>query len=136
MESRKQVNSAITEYEIAINLYRGDFLADNPYENWTVLDRERLRVTYLDTLDNLSRIYFNQARYAACANLCQLILGRDPCREDAHCRLMRSYSHLGQGALALRQYQMCVEALRGELDVEPAPETRHLFEQIRSHKCF
>ncbi len=102
----------MTEYEIAINLYRGDFLSDTPYDSWTVLDRERLRISYLETLDHLSQIYFSQERYSACAPLCQLILSRDLCREDAHCRLMQCYSRLGQGPLALRQYQICVEALR------------------------
>jgi DNA-binding SARP family transcriptional activator len=131
LESQKQLTAAVAEYEIAVNLYRGDFLADNPYEGWTVLDRERLRIAYLDTLDHLSQIYFSQERYAACVTLCQLILTRDLCREDAHCRLMQCYSRLGQGPLALRQYQICVEALRVELEVEPAPETIQLYNHIR-----
>jgi DNA-binding SARP family transcriptional activator len=134
LEAQKQLAAAVIEYEIAVNLYRGDFLADTPYENWTVLDRERLRISYLDTLDHLSQIYFSQDRYAACATLCQIILNRDLCREDAHCRLMKSYSRLGQGSLALRQYQICVEALHSELEVDPAPETTRLYEQIRHHE--
>lgn len=131
MEAQNQLTAAVTEYEIAVNLYRGDFLADNPYEGWTVLDRERLRVAYLNTLDRLSQIHFSQEQYAACIRLCQLILNRDLCREDAHCRLMQCYSRLGQGPLALRQYQICVEALRNELEVDPAPETTQLYSRIR-----
>jgi DNA-binding SARP family transcriptional activator len=131
LEAQKQMTAAVAEYEIAINLYRGEFLADTPYEGWTVLDRERLRIAYLDTIDHLSQIYFNQERYSACVTLCQLILTRDLCREDAHCRLMQCYSRLGQGPLALRQYQTCVEALRAELEVEPAPETIQLYNHIR-----
>jgi DNA-binding SARP family transcriptional activator len=134
LESQQQITEAIAEYEIAINLYRGDFLAENPYEGWTVLERERLRITYLDTLDHLSQIYFNQERYGLCITLCQLILNRDLCREDAHCRLMRCYSRLGQGPLALRQYQICAEALRAELEVDPAPETTQLYERIHRHE--
>ena len=30
LESKKQLTAAVAEYEIAVNLYRGDFLADNP----------------------------------------------------------------------------------------------------------
>jgi DNA-binding SARP family transcriptional activator len=47
---------------------------------------------------------------------------------------MRCYSRLGQGPLALRQYQICAEALRAELEVDPAPETTQLYEQIRLHE--
>jgi DNA-binding SARP family transcriptional activator len=131
LETQNQLTGAVTEYEIAVNLYRGDFLADTPYEGWTILDRERLRIAYLDTLDHLSQIHFRQECYAASATACQLILNRDPCREDAHCRLMRCYSRLGQIPLALRQYQICVEALQSELEVDPAPETTKLYERIR-----
>jgi DNA-binding SARP family transcriptional activator len=131
LESRNQLTAAVAEYETAISLYQGDFLEQNPYEEWTVLDRERLRVAYLDTLDHLSQIYFSQERYAACITVCQLILTRDRCHEDAHCLLMRCYSRQGQYHLALRAYQICVEALRAELEVEPALETIQLYEQIR-----
>jgi DNA-binding SARP family transcriptional activator len=131
LEARDQLTAAVTEYETAISLYQGDFLEQNLYDEWTVLDRERLRIAYLDTLDRLSQIYFSQERYAACITICQLILTRDRCREDAHCLLMRCYSRQGQNHLALRQYQSCVEALRMELDVEPTLETTRLYEQIR-----
>jgi DNA-binding SARP family transcriptional activator len=131
LEARDQLTAAVAEYETAISLYQGDFLEQNPYEEWTVLDRERMRVAFLDTLDRLSQIYFNQERYAACITVCQLILTRDRSREDAHCLLMRCYSRQGQYHLALRQYQMCVEALRAELEVEPALETTQLYDSIR-----
>jgi DNA-binding SARP family transcriptional activator len=90
-------------------------------------------MSYLNTLDSLSRIYFSQERYAACIMACQRILDRDRCREDTHCLLMRCYNRQGQDPMALRQYQTCAEALRLELDVAPAPGTTQLFQQIRQH---
>jgi DNA-binding SARP family transcriptional activator len=134
LESAGQIPDASNEYEIAANLYQGDFLADDPYDEWPIITRERLRVMYLETLDHLSRIYFSQGQYAACAALCQRILERDDCREDAHCRLMRSYSRQGQHNLALRQYQTCVEALRTQLDVDPEATTIQLADRIRRHE--
>jgi DNA-binding SARP family transcriptional activator len=134
LEARNQLTAAVAEYESAISLYQGDFLEQTPYEEWTVLDRERLRIAYLNSLDRLSQIYFNQELYAACIAVCQLILNCDRCREDAHCFLMRCYSRQGQYHLALRQYQICVDALRSELEVDPAPETKQLYERIRRHE--
>jgi DNA-binding SARP family transcriptional activator len=134
LESAGLIARAAAEYESAISLYQGDLLADDPYDDWPVLAREHLRVAYLDTLDRLSRIYFDQGQYTACQVLCQLILARDSCREDAHRQLMCCYSRQGQPNLALRQYQTCVEALRHELDVEPATATRQLADRIRRRK--
>jgi DNA-binding SARP family transcriptional activator len=125
----------MTEYEVAIGLYNDDFLLDDPYEDWPVLTRERLRVMYLEALDRLGRIYFAQGQFAACSNLCQLMLATDNCREDAQCRLMRCYARLGQYPLALRQYQVCVEALHTELDIEPSLETTDLYERIRRREA-
>jgi len=123
---------AIREYEIGVDLYQADLLLDDPYEEWALAPRERLRIAFLDALGNLSQIYFSQEQYSACIALCQRILERDNCREDTHCLLMRSYNSLGQRSLALRQYQICVDALRSELGVNPEIATEQLAEHIRS----
>jgi DNA-binding SARP family transcriptional activator len=131
MEAAGQFASAVASYERAANLYQGDFLAEDSYEEWPAARRESLRLDYIDILDRLSQIYFSQGHYTTCVTLCQLILARDNCREDAHCRLMRCYSRQGQHHLALRQYQVCVKALKDELEVEPDSTTIQLVERIR-----
>ena len=119
LEQAGEADAAAREYESADGLYRGDFLADGPYEEWVALTRERLRLAYLDALGRLSRLHFEAGRYAACGQLCQRIIERDPCREDAHRRLMRCYSRQGQPHLALVQYRACVRALAAELECRP-----------------
>lgn len=123
--------AAAAMFETASGLYQGEFLAEDPYEEWTVLVRERLRIAYLDTLDWLSQFYFSEGRYGSCVQTCQVILSQDACREDVHCRLMRTYARQGQHNLALRQYQSCAQALREELGIEPAPATTELYQRIR-----
>jgi DNA-binding SARP family transcriptional activator len=129
-----ELDAAVAEYELATALYQGDFLADDPNEEWPVLTRERLRVVYLDTLDRLSHLYFTQGQYGSCVTLCKVIVQRDSCREDAHRRLMRCFSRQGQTHLALRQYQVCADALQAELTVDPDPSTVALRDQIRAHQ--
>jgi DNA-binding SARP family transcriptional activator len=129
-----EIDQATRDYEFAGGLYRGDFLADDPYEDWAALTRERLRLAHLDALGRLSNMYFNAGHYTACASLCQRIIERDPCREDAHRRLMRCYSRQGQAHLALMQYRMCARALADELGVETDPATAELHEHIRRHE--
>jgi DNA-binding SARP family transcriptional activator len=125
---------ATREYESADGLYRGDFLADDLYEEWAALTRDRLRLAHLDALSRLSNLNFSAGRYAACATLCQRIIECDPCREDAHRRLMRCYSRQGQPHLALMQYRGCVQALAAELGVDADPATASLHDQIRRHE--
>jgi DNA-binding SARP family transcriptional activator len=133
-EDAGEISMATFEYEFASGLYRGDFLADDPYEDWAALTRERLRLAYLDTLGRLSNLHFTAGHYAACVSLCHSIIERDPCREDAHRRLMRCYSRQGHPHLALMQYRACTRALADELGVETDPATRELQHQIRRHE--
>jgi DNA-binding SARP family transcriptional activator len=125
------VLAARDEYEAAIDLYQGDFLASDPYEGWATSTREHLRAAYMDALAHLALLRFDVGDYAGCAAACIELLARDTCREDAHCLLMRCYERRGQPQLAVRQYHQCVAALRNELRMEPATGTTDLFHQIR-----
>jgi DNA-binding SARP family transcriptional activator len=134
LERRGDLPSAMREYRAAEILYEGEFLEEDRYEDWPVPQRGHLRENYLDILDRLSRHYCDQGDDDACVNVCRKMLAVDPCREEAHRRLMRCYSRQGQSYLALRQYHKCVETLKEELDVPPAPATTSLYTQIRRGK--
>jgi DNA-binding SARP family transcriptional activator len=134
LEAAGDLAGAAAEYERALALYQGDFLADDPYEDWPVMTREHLLLGHLDVLDRLSGLYFGQHQYGACVALCRLLVERDRCREDAHRRLMRCFTRQGQPHLALRQYQACADALDQDLGVDPDPATVALAQQIRWHQ--
>lgn len=130
-EDRGDRTGAAEEYERALALYRGEFLAESPYEEWTVLHRERLRLAHLDALARLSELHFTAGRYAPCAELCRRLVALDPCRETAHRRLMRCLSRIGQPHLAILQFRACVRTLREELGVPPQRETVELHQRLR-----
>jgi DNA-binding SARP family transcriptional activator len=129
--SDDEAAQAQSDFEMAVSLYQGDFLADDPYESWGIETREHLRLRYLDALDQLARLRFSAGDYVGCAESCLRILSYDTCREDAHCLLMRCHSRRGQPQLALRQYHSCATALHQELQLSPAPSTTELFYRIQ-----
>jgi DNA-binding SARP family transcriptional activator len=134
LEEEGDTSRAAEEYEFAATLCRGDFLAEDPYEEWAAPVRERLRLACLDALSRLARLHFAAGRYAACVGLCQRIIELDPCREDAHRRLMRCYSRQDQRHLALLQYRACVRTLAAELGVGPDRATAELHARIRRNE--
>ena len=135
LEKRSQVAEAVREFELAEGLYQGDFLEEDLYEDWPILQRESLKDNYLVILDHLSRYHLEAGQYTTCIHFCRKILAKDDCREDVYRRLMRCYNRRGQPNLALRQYHLCSETLSRELDVSPAPETVSLYNQIRHRKA-
>ena len=132
MEQRGDQAAAIREYHAAEALYDGEFLEEDRYEDWLIPRRQRYQDDYLKLLDCLSRCYLDSADYSACVTMCRKMLTVDRCREEAHRRLMRCYSQQGQAYLALRQYHICVNALKSELDVSPTQKTQNLYDQIQS----
>jgi len=122
---------ARTAYHEAVALYRGDFAADAPFEQWTLLPRESLRIKLLDALDRLSRLELADRRIDDCIATAHRMLDVDPCREDAHRLLMRCYAAQGRIYQALRQYEFCSRILRATVDADPAPDTTRLYRAIR-----
>jgi DNA-binding SARP family transcriptional activator len=114
-----------------VALYRGDFAADAPFEPWTLLPRESLRIKLVDALDRLSHIGLADDRVEDCIATTHRMLDVDPCREDAHRLLMRCYAAQGRTYQALRQYELCRRVLRATVDADPGRETVLLCQAIR-----
>ena len=98
-----------------------------------MLTRVWLRVVYPGHSTGSATWRFTQVEYGS-ATLCQVIVQRDPCREDTHRRLMRCFGRQGQTHLALRQYQVCADALEPSWPSTPARPPCTSRDQIRSHQ--
>jgi DNA-binding SARP family transcriptional activator len=130
LEAAGQIPAAMAQYGIADSLYIGDFLQEDLYDDWPSVQREQLRSVYLEGADHLSQYYVDRSEYAAAITLCQKILAVDRCCEEAHRRLMQCYTAQGQRHLAVHQYQVCIQTMREELDLEPSQETQALYRRM------
>ncbi len=122
---------AIDYYQHALELYQGDFLPERRYEDWSSAERERLQVLALGLMTTLARLLLSSSPLES-IRLTQHALAIDPVWENAYRIQMQAYLAQGNRPMAIRTYQQCVKALRRELDIDPLPETRAIYEQIRS----
>jgi DNA-binding SARP family transcriptional activator len=129
-EKEHHLAEAMSEYEKAETLYQGDFLEEELYEEWTMLRRETLRDIYLAVLSKLAghAILINDLEN--CIHYSQILLGQDPCREDAYRWLMYCYTNLGHRNRALRWYEICCRIIRSEMDTVPDRRTTELYYRI------
>lgn len=134
LEKEQSMNEAVREYEKAEDLYRGDYLDDEPYDDWTLLRRETLKDNYLFILSKLANYFLQTRDYENCIHYSQKILAKDSSREDAYRNLIRCYLKLSQRNQALRWYQLCCKAIQSELDTTPEKETVELGESILNHR--
>jgi predicted ATPase/DNA-binding SARP family transcriptional activator len=126
--------SALSE---AVELYQGDFLEGfyvrraPAFEEWMLLERERLRLLALRALHELADYFTAQGTYRRAIEYTARLLALEPGQEEAHREMMILLALSGQQGAALRQYTICRQALATELGVEPEEETTALYERIR-----
>jgi len=130
MERERRAEEAMQEYQAAMVLYQGDFLAEDLYADWTVAPRARLEEMYLTLLGRLALHYQEKGFYTESIACCRQILVRDSFREDAYRHLMRCYSRMGRRNEALLEYARCEKVLQRELGVRPMRETVDLYDRI------
>jgi predicted ATPase/DNA-binding SARP family transcriptional activator len=134
LEAGRQSDQAPTQikaFEAARQLYRGDYLEEDPYEDWSLATREVLREHYLALLTNLAEAHARQGRYRRAISLCHEGLAIDNIREAVYRQLMLYHYCAGEQSLALKVYDECKCTLRGEIGVDPMPETISLYRQIQ-----
>ncbi|MCS6880868.1 MAG: BTAD domain-containing putative transcriptional regulator [Oscillochloridaceae bacterium] len=130
---RGQRAEAIARFRHAISLYGGPFLPDCLYEDWSVVERERLELLFTEASLRLGALLLEDGNPHEAIGLAWRVLEYDQAQEEAYQLLMRAYGILGERSTALRLYNRCVAALHQELGVEPLPETVAIYQKIRGN---
>jgi non-specific serine/threonine protein kinase len=120
-------------YWSAIDLYAGELLAEDRYEEWTDQHRRRLREMHLSLLLGLAHLQEEREDRDGAAETLGEVLAVDPTREEAYVGLMRLHALRGRQGEALRQYERLEEVLSRELGAEPGATSRALRGEIAAN---
>jgi DNA-binding SARP family transcriptional activator len=91
------------------------------YDDWALLERERIRQRMLHGFEALSRELVQAGRWAEAVEAALVAVAVDPLRETAQRRLIEAHLAEGNWAEAFRAYQGFRWLLHRELGVEPGP---------------
>jgi DNA-binding SARP family transcriptional activator len=125
-----ELDGAIGEYRKALELASGEFLAEEPYEDWAMEAREEWREQHLAVLSNLAECLALKGRYAEAIEASERALALDGYRDELHRRLMLYHYCAGEQGLALRACRDYAKMLKEDLGAAPSPELARLKEQI------
>ncbi len=114
---------------LELSLYRGELLP-GWYDEWVVLERERLQAIYEQKMARLLALLVESQRWAETVEWGErwIALGQTP--EPAYRALMRAHGALGNISQVASVYERCRRALQDDLGVDPSAETRRLFERL------
>jgi DNA-binding SARP family transcriptional activator len=127
-------HEAISLYKDALSLYRGDFMEEDPYEDWLTRRREYYRDLRMSALSSLSRLLIEEGVYDEINQLLSPVLSDDPLQEELQRLSMEASMLSGKYNEAVMVYLKFAKILDEELGLDPEPETTQLY--IRALKGY
>jgi DNA-binding SARP family transcriptional activator len=100
------------------------------YEDWVLVERERLRQLRLHALEILCERLTSRKRFGQAVEAGLAAVRDEPLRESAHRALVKAYLAEGNQGEALRQYRTYRQLLHEELGLVPSPEMDELVDAI------
>lgn len=119
--------------ERALRLYDGDFLSDDPYADWALWERERLRAIAGDALRSLVRVAAESPERRA--KHLERLAALEPFDHDVHRELISAWLGMGRWSRAARHYESFRFRLLHEFGALPQFELRQLAQALSSQKC-
>ena len=131
-------NPSITAIKKALTIYHGDFLAgfflrDAPeFEQWALVERERLRLLAIDGLQKMLNYHKQRAEYRPALRYCNQLLAVEPLLEDVQRDKLLLLARTGQRALALQHFIVVEQIFADELGIDLTDETHALRQRIEA----
>jgi DNA-binding SARP family transcriptional activator len=99
------VDAAVHRLAHAVSLYGGDFLADEPYAEWAIPERDRLRSLASDALRTLSAVRTERNDLDGAAAALERLVELEPFDLDIHRELITLSLRRGRRSAAVRRYE-------------------------------
>ncbi|HEX9116799.1 MAG TPA: BTAD domain-containing putative transcriptional regulator, partial [Anaerolineae bacterium] len=115
--------------ETAVSQCQGPLLPGF-YDDWVIVERERLDQIYVEALGRLVQRHRNAGNLHAAIRYAERLAQHDPLREAAVRDLMLLHASNGDRAAALRAYHACAAALQNSLGVDPSAPTQAAYRQV------
>jgi DNA-binding SARP family transcriptional activator len=119
----------------AVDCYGGPFL-DGYDSDWVLQERERLHCLFVRTTFELMRTAAIRGQYERALDCGRRILAMDALRENTQRDVILLLVLNGQRAEAIRAYQRLKDLLKAELNIDPMPETKRLYNDVVSGDIF
>jgi DNA-binding SARP family transcriptional activator len=114
----------------AADLYRGELLPGEAYDDWFSALRERCRHDFEDAMLRAANLLEARGDLGGGLSLLRRALQHDPWREDLYQAALRLQMAAGQRSAAIETYLACRTRLAEDLGIDPSGETMRLYEQV------
>lgn len=125
--------TSLEELLITTQVYTGELLPGF-YDEWVLLERERLRAVFNRKMQRLLEQLQSTGRWSDLIRQAERWISMGDHPEPAYRGLILGHAELGNLSGAQSAYERCVLALQRDLGLEPSAETRTLFYKIQTQQ--
>ncbi|MHB1477762.1 MAG: bacterial transcriptional activator domain-containing protein, partial [Coriobacteriia bacterium] len=111
-------------------VYRGELLPIDIYEEWFEEDRTRARRDFCDAMVAGAQSAFDAHQHDSALVFLKRVSAIDPWREDVYQLMMRCQMFVGQRSGAIETYNVCRTRLVDDLGIDPCAETVRIFQAV------
>ena len=102
-----------------VELYDGDFLGDDPYDEWVTVSREHYRSIFIEASHNLAQLYIASSQLAKAETLLERHLKIDSFDEKACGMLIHIYNNTSQKSRAASLHRQFQKRFEAEMGIKP-----------------
>jgi len=112
-------------------LYRGEFCAEDLYEDWCQSERESLKNDYVNLMKELATEHLRRGENGEAVSRLEKAIAKDPGREDLYRKQMTVCCQSGNRAGIEEAYRRCSSYLQENYEVSPSQQTTELYRRLR-----
>lgn len=123
-------NEAIVHLKRAEELYTGDVLENELYEEWCFEIRENAKSMYMSLMKPILDYFEAREDYYSCIWFAEKFLSKDKYNEETYRRLMEYYSLTGDLKMVQTTFQKCRHVMTEILEIQLDPKTTALYHSV------
>lgn len=122
-------DKADQDLEAEVSVYEGELLPGF-YEDWILLERDRLNAAYERKMQHFLTQLVNEQRWQDAVEWAERWIAQGHVPEAAYRTLLFAHAAMGEISKVEAVFQRCLEALRDQIGVEPSKETQDLYQSL------
>jgi DNA-binding SARP family transcriptional activator len=124
------VVAAVAAYREVMEVYRGELLPGDAYDDWFRPARDRCKHEYSDAALRLASLLEAGGDSPEALQVLRQALVHDPWREDLYQAVLKRQISEGQRSAAIETYLSCRNRLTEDLGIDPSAETNKLYQHV------
>jgi DNA-binding SARP family transcriptional activator len=129
-ETAGDAEEMLRAYGRVAEIYHGDLLPGDIYDDWFAPLRERCRQEFGDAMLRAAEMHEERGEMMVSLRMIRAALTHNAWREDLYQAALRYQIAAGQRSAAIDTYMTCMHRLSEDLGLDPSAETRRLYDQV------